>query len=69
MDLDADYPEIREAVARICAEFPSIYWRELDAESAYPTGFVQALSKSGYLAALIPESLRLEGKFWCRSLT
>ncbi len=55
MDLDADYPEIREAVARICAEFPSIYWRELDAENAYPTGFVQALSKSGYLAALIPE--------------
>ena len=38
MDLDADYPEIREAVSRICAEFPSIYWRELDAESAYPTG-------------------------------
>ncbi|MEZ5860995.1 MAG: acyl-CoA dehydrogenase family protein [Geminicoccaceae bacterium] len=55
MDLDADYPEIREAVARICAEFPSTYWRELDAQGAYPTGFVQALSKSGYLGALIPE--------------
>ena len=55
MDLDADYPEIREAIARICAEFPSPYWRELDAEGAYPTAFVQALSKSGYLAALVPE--------------
>jgi len=49
------YHEIREEVAKLCARFPGEYWRELDAERAYPTAFVQALTESGYLAALIPE--------------
>jgi acyl-CoA dehydrogenase len=56
MAIDRDYPEIREQVARICAGFPASYWRELDAASAYPTAFVEALTDSGYLAALIPEA-------------
>ena len=56
MELGVDYPEIRDAVSRICAEFPGGYWRELDKESAYPTAFVQSLTKAGYLAALIPEA-------------
>ena len=47
--------EIKEAVRRLCAEFPGEYWRKLDAERAYPTGFVQALTEAGYLAVLIPE--------------
>jgi acyl-CoA dehydrogenase len=55
MAIDRDYPEIREQVARICERFPGSYWRALDAESAYPTAFVEALTESGYLAALIPE--------------
>jgi acyl-CoA dehydrogenase len=55
MAIDRDYPEIREQVARICEGFPGSYWRELDAQGAYPTAFVQALTESGYLAALIPE--------------
>ncbi|MFO1314944.1 MAG: acyl-CoA dehydrogenase family protein [Burkholderiales bacterium] len=46
--------EIRRAVARLCADFPSAYWREADAARAYPTAFVDALTRSGYLAALIP---------------
>jgi alkylation response protein AidB-like acyl-CoA dehydrogenase len=49
------HPEIREAVARLCAQFPGEYWRRLDAARAYPTEFVQALTEAGYLAALIPE--------------
>lgn len=49
------YAEIREAVARLCADFPGDYWRRLDAERAYPTAFVQALTENGWLAALIPE--------------
>ena len=56
MELGADYPEIRDAVGRICAGFPGAYWRELEAATAYPTAFVEALTESGYLAALIPES-------------
>ena len=50
-----DHPEIREEVAKLCARFPGEYWRRLDAERAYPTEFVQALTEAGYLGALIPE--------------
>ena len=50
-----DYPEIREAVARLCLDFPGEYWRELDRERAYPTEFVNALTEAGYLSVLIPE--------------
>ena len=50
-----DYPEIREGVKRVCADFPGSYWRELEEKSDYPTAFVQALTASGYLGALIPE--------------
>jgi acyl-CoA dehydrogenase len=50
-----DYPELREAVRRICADFPGEYWRGLEEREAYPTEFVQALTRQGFLAALIPE--------------
>jgi len=53
--LGEDYPEIRDSVRRICADFPGAYWRDLDEHEAYPTGFVKALTEAGYLAALIPE--------------
>ena len=37
------FPEIREGVRRLCAEFPGEYWRELDSKREYPTAFVKAL--------------------------
>ena len=49
------YKEVREEVAKLCAGFPGEYWRRLDETRSYPTEFVTALTKSGYLAALIPE--------------
>ncbi len=49
------FPEIREAVRRLCAEFPGKYWRRLDADRAYPEAFVQALTAAGFLSVLIPE--------------
>src|SRR3954467_15140286 len=52
---DESYPEIRAGVRALCANFPGEYWRALDRERAYPTGFVRALTEAGYLAALIPE--------------
>lgn len=55
IDLDEDYPEIREGVRRICADFPGAYWRKLDEQEAYPSEFVQAMTDAGYLSALIPE--------------
>jgi alkylation response protein AidB-like acyl-CoA dehydrogenase len=50
-----DIAEIRRAVQALCAEFPGEYWREKDRERAYPGEFVDALTKAGFLAALIPE--------------
>ena len=51
----ADLAPIREAVRVLCADFPGDYWRRLDRERAYPAEFVAALTKAGFLAALIPE--------------
>jgi alkylation response protein AidB-like acyl-CoA dehydrogenase len=50
-----DLASIRKSVRALCAGFPGEYWRRLDRERAYPTEFVQALTRAGFLAALIPE--------------
>ena len=50
-----EYADIREQVQKLCAQYPGEYWRKLDAERAYPTEFVQALTDAGYLSVLIPE--------------
>ena len=50
-----DLAPIRDAVRALCADFPGEYWRALDRERAYPDKFVAALTKAGFLAALIPE--------------
>lgn len=52
---NSNYPEIREAVAKLCSKFPGEYWRDLDDTSTYPTEFVQALTDAGFLSVLIPE--------------
>jgi acyl-CoA dehydrogenase len=52
---DRELQEIRDAVAKLCANFPGEYWRELDRERHYPTEFVRALTEAGYLSCLIPE--------------
>ena len=49
------YDDIREAVGKLCAQFPGRYWRALDREMAYPAAFVQALTEAGWLGALVPE--------------
>ena len=58
MELGEDYPEIREAVAKICEDYPGEYWRGLEdqgPEGSYPTAFVRELTEAGFLGALIPE--------------
>jgi len=49
------HQDIREAVRALCAEFPAEYHRKIDEERGYPEAFVEALTKAGWLAALIPE--------------
>ena len=55
MSESADLAPIRASVRALCANFPGEYWRRLDRERAYPEEFVAALTKAGFLAALIPE--------------
>jgi acyl-CoA dehydrogenase len=50
------FPEIREAVRKLCAQFPGEYWRAKDRDRAYPVEFVTALTEAGFLSVLIPEA-------------
>jgi len=53
---DSDnYEEIRSGVRALCAEYPDEYFRRIDAERGYPVEFVEALTKAGWLAGLIPQ--------------
>lgn len=51
----ASYADIQGEIAKLCAQFPGEYWRDLDGTRGYPTKFIDALTQGGYLAALIPE--------------
>jgi alkylation response protein AidB-like acyl-CoA dehydrogenase len=55
MTEEQSFPEIRESVRRLCADFPGDYWQRLDRDRTYPTEFVKALTDAGFLSVLIPE--------------
>ena len=50
------FQDIREAVQALCREFPAEYHRKIDESRGYPDEFVTALTKAGWMAALIPEA-------------
>jgi acyl-CoA dehydrogenase len=52
---DDRYQELRDAIRDLCAQYPDAYWREVDARRGYPETFVDALTRAGWLAALIPQ--------------
>ena len=54
--LDTDFSDIRDGVRALCAQFPPEYHRKVDAARAYPEEFVDALTREGWMAALIPEA-------------
>ena len=49
------FPDIREGVRAVCAQFDSAYFQKVDDERAYPEAFVNALTDAGWLAAMIPQ--------------
>lgn len=49
------FQDIRDAVSALCAEFPDEYHRKIDEHRCYPDEFVNALTRAGWMAALIPE--------------
>ena len=49
------YADIRDAVRALCAAFPDAYHRDIDSRRTYPDEFVNALTRAGWLAALVPQ--------------
>ena len=48
------HQELRDAIRALCADFPDAYFREIDERRAYPEAFVDALTRAGWLSAMIP---------------
>ena len=49
------HQELRDAMRDLCKQYPDEYWRKVDDERGYPEAFVDALTKAGWMATLIPE--------------
>ena len=49
------FQDIRDGVRALCEAFPDAYFRKIDEARGYPEAFVEALTKAGWLAALIPQ--------------
>jgi acyl-CoA dehydrogenase len=52
---DDPYRDIRDGVRAVCAQFSPEYFRAHDEARTYPEEFVDALTRAGWLAALIPQ--------------
>jgi acyl-CoA dehydrogenase len=49
------HTELRDAVRALCSQYDSAYWQKVDEARVYPEAFVDALTKAGWMSALIPE--------------
>lgn len=49
------YDDLRGALRALCAEYPDEYHRQHAATDTYPVEFIDALTRDGWLAAMIPE--------------
>jgi acyl-CoA dehydrogenase len=49
------FDDIRDGIRAFCAQFPAEYHRNIDRDRGYPDAFVEALTREGWMAALIPE--------------
>ncbi len=61
------YQEIRDAVRALCAQYPDEYHRRIDEQRGYPEAFVDALTKAGWMAALIPQEYGGSGLGLCEA--
>ncbi len=67
MEPTDEYQDLRRAIRELCADFPPEYFRRIDEQRAYPEEFVNALTKAGWLAALIPEEYGGSGLSLCEA--
>ncbi|KAF2766253.1 acyl-CoA dehydrogenase NM domain-like protein, partial [Teratosphaeria nubilosa] len=49
--------DVRDAIFKICANFPEDYWMERDQTETYPHELHAALSKDGWIGIALPEDL------------
>jgi acyl-CoA dehydrogenase len=55
-DTATSHQDIRDAIRDLCAQFGDDYFRRVDEARGYPAEFVDALTRAGWLSALIPEA-------------
>ncbi len=53
---------IRDAIRRICTDFPDEYWAKCDEEHTFPWDFYNALAAGGWIGIAIPEEYGGSGK-------
>ena len=53
-DLTESQATVREAIGKICAQFPNSYWLEVDNAPRWPGEFQQAVAKDGWLGIMMP---------------
>ena len=62
-----NHTDVRDAVARLCADFPGEYWRDKDRQKLYPVEFVEALTEGGYpYTDHTSRSMFFSGLFFCK---
>jgi acyl-CoA dehydrogenase len=61
LSAESSHQALREGVRALCAQFDGAYWQKVDEERAYPEAFVEALTRAGWMAALIPEEYNGSG--------
>lgn len=55
-DFSEEQLAIREAIAKICDQFPASYWLEHDQSGVFPEEFVAAIVEGGWLGIAMPEA-------------
>ena len=55
--LNEDQQAIRDAVAKVCAQFDAEYWRRTDETGIWPEEFTKAMADGGWLGIAMPEEV------------
>ncbi len=64
MDFDETEEQrlIRDAIRKVCADFPDEYWARLDEAHEFPWDFYNALAEAGWIGIAIPEAYGGSGR-------
>ena len=54
-DLSESQRTVREAISKICSDFPDSYWAQIDESHQFPTELYEALARRGWLGICLPQ--------------